>query len=100
MSCFILWFAREKGAALVSKLGKNAEFVEVNIESTNMLEKTLEGEFKSLFLSVLFCPLTPIAFFRMKHTLYYMNYVFICIHLRAILVCSMYICKYLHSQME
>ncbi|URD77327.1 Saccharopine dehydrogenase [Musa troglodytarum] len=33
---------REKGAALVSKLGKNAEFVEVNIESTNMLEKTLE----------------------------------------------------------
>ncbi|RRT55697.1 hypothetical protein B296_00048255, partial [Ensete ventricosum] len=42
MSCFILWFAREKGAALVSKLGKNAKFVEVNIESTNMLGKTLE----------------------------------------------------------
>lgn len=54
MSCFILWFSREKGAALVSKLGKNAEFVEVNIESTNMLENTLEGEFESLSFFLFF----------------------------------------------
>ncbi|XP_074568850.1 uncharacterized protein LOC141825364 [Curcuma longa] len=33
---------REKGAALVSKLGKNARFVEVDIENTSMLETTLE----------------------------------------------------------
>ncbi|XP_042450887.1 uncharacterized protein LOC122035824 [Zingiber officinale] len=33
---------REKGAAVVSKLGKNARFVEIDIENTSMLETTLE----------------------------------------------------------
>ncbi|WOL12004.1 hypothetical protein Cni_G20768 [Canna indica] len=33
---------REKGAALISKLGENAKFIDVNIESTSMLERALE----------------------------------------------------------
>lgn len=45
-----LCFSREKGAALVSKLGKNARFVEVDIEKTSMLETTLEGLLSGLLM--------------------------------------------------
>ncbi|KAG6467389.1 hypothetical protein ZIOFF_074794 [Zingiber officinale] len=38
----VFMFSREKGAAVVSKLGKNARFVEIDIENTSMLETTLE----------------------------------------------------------
>lgn len=34
---------REKGEALVSRLGVNSEFVEVNIDNVNTLEAALNG---------------------------------------------------------
>jgi len=34
---------REKGSALVSTLGGNSEFVEVNIDNTSMLEEAMRG---------------------------------------------------------
>lgn len=38
-----LCYGREKGAAMVDKLGKNSEFTEVNIDNLDSLELALRG---------------------------------------------------------
>lgn len=40
---FTVLYNREKGAAMVSKLGKNSEFAEVNIDDKVTLEAALKG---------------------------------------------------------
>ena len=38
------FFGREKGNSVVSTLGKNAKFVEVDIDDINSLEAALDGD--------------------------------------------------------
>lgn len=39
-----MWLiGREKGAAMVAKLGENAEFLEVDISDSNSLDKAFKG---------------------------------------------------------
>lgn len=38
-----MFYGREKGAAMLSKLGENSEFTEVNIDNVKSLEAALHG---------------------------------------------------------
>lgn len=48
-NCWLFSINREKGAAMVKRLGGNSEFTEVNIDDHQSLEAALMGGFTSLF---------------------------------------------------
>lgn len=48
-NCWLFSINREKGAAMVKRLGGNSEFTEVNIDDHQSLEAALMGVFTSLF---------------------------------------------------
>lgn len=78
---YMLQFVRERGAELVSTLGENSEFVELNINNAKMMEAALEGA--AFILSVLTfyrkLPLTALCL-HVSEDFFVSSYVISCLH--------------------
>lgn len=51
---WVLYCGREKGAAMVDKLGKNSEIAQVNIDNMDSLETALRGSIILRYISCCF----------------------------------------------